>query len=232
MRALSIDSVSGRTVIAPSSTSLTKLRTRSLPRSRCAWSVPNRPWSTICSSKLVAVVGALSGTAEDCVPVSGLAIGSSRLQLALELVQSPLVVQHGLQDLLELVVALQAAPKIGELLSKFQQLPQWLHLLRDTVGGEVVQVLELELHAELAPVFFQLVVDFDRQARLHALQNVVEVVGCDLDELSILEPRKRLGGVTAEVSEHAHDERQLLHLDRVADFHIVGDVDARRAHAL
>ena len=36
-------------------------------------------------------------------------------------------------------------------------------------------------------------------------------------------------GWPGEIAQNAHDEREFLEFDRVADFHVVGDVDARRA---
>src|SRR3546814_17489774 len=35
-----------------------------------------------------------------------------------------------------------------------------------------------------------------------------------------------------EIAEHAGDERKLLLLDRIADLHVVGQLHARRAHAI
>jgi hypothetical protein len=67
----------------------------------------------------------------------------------------------------------------------------------------------------------QLVLDREGEVRLHAGQHVVEVVGRDLDELAVLELRERLGGLTREVAEHAHEEGQLLHLDRAAGLDLV-----------
>ena len=63
-------------------------------------------------------------------------------------------------------------------------------------------------------------------------ENLIEVVGIDLDELAVLEARQRLFRLAREVAENAHHEGQFLHFDRVADLHVVGDVDARRPNPI
>src|SRR5688572_26358269 len=130
MRALIIASVSGAIVTVPASTSETKLRTRSLPRSLATASRPSRPSSTILSSSPSSTVGSYVG---DCGVVCGSAIGaSSRSDLTLQLLHRARVIERRLEQLLQLVVALQTAAKVGELGAQLQQLLERRHL-----GGDV-----------------------------------------------------------------------------------------------
>ena len=114
------------------------------------------------------------------------------------------------------------------------QLAERLHLLRHRFGREVVHAAEVEIDGELRRIriFGQLVLDGERQMRLHAGQHVIEVVGRDLDELSLFQLRQRFRRLPAEVAQHAHQERELLLLDRATRFHFVSDRHARRANAL
>jgi hypothetical protein len=57
-----------------------------------------------------------------------------------------------LEDLLQLVVALQAAAQVRQLLPQLEQLAQRIDLLRDPVRREVVQALELQIDPDLARV--------------------------------------------------------------------------------
>src|SRR5262249_11787864 len=63
-------------------------------------------------------------------------------------------------------------------------------------------------------------------------ENVVEVVAVDGDDLAVLQGLERLLGLAGEVGENADDERQLKLLHRAAGLDVVGDLDARTAHAI
>src|SRR3954462_5872342 len=229
MRALIIASVSGFNVTVPASTSLTKLRTRSRPRSFVAASRPMRPSSTILSRRLNSGENAVAGRL--CCCDSGIA-ASLRSEFRLQLLHGSRIVQGVLQDLLELVVALQAAPQVGELGAEVEQLLERGDVARDRIGREVVEALEGHVHGELAAAFLELVVDREVDTRLHVLEDRIEVVGRDLDKLPILEARQRLGGGSAQVRQHAHEEGELLGFDRTARLHVIADVYARRTDAL
>src|SRR5450432_815024 len=105
MRALIIISASLATVMEPSSTCATNSLTRFLPRSLDALSLPNRPCSTIWSSRLVD--WASTTAAEPCALATASAIGASIAHLALQLVQLLGVAHRLQQQLFQLVVALQ-----------------------------------------------------------------------------------------------------------------------------
>src|SRR3954453_20261768 len=109
MRALIIISASLAMVMEPSSTWLTNPFTRSLPRSLAS---PNRPCSTIWSSRLASCVSTAPAAAAVFATASG--IGSSRADLALQLVQL-FRIAHGLeQELFQLVVALEGTTQVRE----------------------------------------------------------------------------------------------------------------------
>jgi hypothetical protein len=99
------------------------------------------------------------------------------------------VAERRLEHLVELLVGLQRAAQVGQLRAQVEQLAQRLHLAGDGVGREVVDAAEVEVDGQLGRVglLAQLVLDGEREVRLHARQHVVEVVGRDLDELPLLE---------------------------------------------
>src|SRR5438046_892629 len=171
MRALSIVSVSRAMVIVPASTSVTNCLIMSRPRSRAGASTPNRPLSTICSSKLIGPISAPGCC--DCSTL-GSAIGSSRrlglIQLRLEFVPLVVVAQRGLKDLLQLLVALDLSSQVRQLVAQVEQLLQRLHFLVNPVGGEVRQALVREVHSEVLRyrVARQLVVYRSVEVRRHA----------------------------------------------------------------
>src|SRR5690606_10433887 len=147
-------------------------------------------WSTIWSSRLCSATSVAC-----CTSASLFAIGRSiRGDLRLQLVEFRLARERRLEDLLQLVVPLQAATQVRELATQVQELPEWLHLLRYTLGREVVEALETEVDADLAGIGFfgEKVVDGEGEVGLHAFQHGVEVVGGDFDELAVLELRERL----------------------------------------
>src|SRR6476469_4572797 len=234
MRALIIISVSRATVIEPSRSSATNRLTRSLPRSRVSVSRPTFPCSRIWSSSETSapVVNAAAWPLAACVSAIVSALRQSELRP--QLVHLVSVTERRLQDLIELLVGLQRPAQIGELCPEIQQLTQWLHLLRDRIGREVIHAAEIEIDRELRRirVFGQLVLDAEREVRLHACQHVVEVIRRHLDELALLQLRQRFRRLAAEVTQHAHEERKFLLFDRAAGFHLVRDRDARRANAL
>src|SRR5579885_1959980 len=125
MRALIIASASRATVIDPSRTCCTNCFTRSFPRSRAAGSFPNRPSSTIWSSRLFS--SAAPAAADDgwCTFCAS-AIAS--LHLGLQPFQLVLVRGRFSQNFVQLLVALQRAPQIRQLGAQLEQLPQRLHL--------------------------------------------------------------------------------------------------------
>src|SRR6185437_2522722 len=92
--------------------------------------------------------------------------------------------------------------------------------------GEVVHALErdVDLHVALAG---QRVRHADRDARLHRLHALVEIVDVDVHELAVIDRRQRLFRVAGEVGQHAHHERDLHLLLGAIDFDVVLDLYAR-----
>ena len=64
---------------------------------------------------------------------------------------------------------------------------------------------------------------------LHAFQDAVEVVRIHFHEFPVLQLGQRTFGLTREIT-RTPITMEFLELDRVAHFHVVGDVHARRAH--
>src|SRR5262245_49037676 len=230
MRAFSIDSVSGRMTIAPSRISDTNFRMRSLPRSWATVSAPKRPCCAIWSSRLAS---ADCAAAPPWTSASAFDIGRSLcFDFRLQAAQAVRIVNRCLQDFIEFVIALQTAAQVGQLLTQLEQLAQRLYLLRHAIRRKVIQALELEIDTDLARFAAQLVLDLECEMRRHLLQHIIEVVGRDLDKLPIAQTGQRIRGLTAEVSEHSHHERELLQLDGVARLNIVRDVNARWTYPL
>src|SRR5690348_16999437 len=235
MRALSIVSVSRAIVIVPASTSVTNCLIMSRPRSRAGASMPNRPLSTIWSSKLSGPTSAAGCC--DCSTLGSAIATSCRLrliQLRLEFFPLVFVPQRGLKDLFQLLVALDLASQVRQLVAQVEQLLQRLDFLGHAVGREVRHALEREIDADLpgVRVIRQLVVHGHVEMGLHAAQDIVEVVERDFDELSVLQLGKLFSRMTGEIREHAHDERKLADFYRAAGLNLVGDVHAWRPHAL
>src|SRR3546814_5764224 len=85
-------------------------------------------------------------------------------------------------------------------------------LVDHALGAEVVEALEFQLHADLRAVVLEAVVGLHLQARLHALEHVVEVVLVDIDELAFLELGQRLLRLAGEIAEHAKSEEHTSEL--------------------
>ena len=79
--------------------------------------------------------------------------------------------------------------KIGKPGSQIQQLLQRLYLLGHVRRLKIIHLAEFEVDFQLRRVRFvaQLVLDREREVRLHSLKNRVEVIGVYLDKLSILQ---------------------------------------------
>src|SRR3954453_18300139 len=144
MRALIIISASLAMVIEPSSTWATNSFTRSLPRSLAS---PNRPCSTIWSSKLASCASSVVAAAAVFATASG--IGTSRADLALQLVQL-LGVSHGFkQQFLQLVVALQRAAQIRQPGAQVEKFLQGLHLLGHVRRLEIIEFAEFQIDFQI-----------------------------------------------------------------------------------
>ncbi len=68
--------------------------------------------------------------------------------------------------------------------------------------------------------------------RLETLEHAVKVVRSDLNEAAVFQLRESFRGLAAKVGQDAHDKRQFLDFDGVADLYIVRDVHSRRAYPL
>src|SRR5690606_17794272 len=105
--------------------------------------------------------------------------------LRLQLREILLAGQGRLQNLLELLVPLETAAQIRQLLSQLEKLTQRLHLLCDPLRREVVEPLKAQIDRELASVgvLGKQIVNGEGEVGTHALQHVVEIVRRYLDEL-------------------------------------------------
>src|SRR3954453_7793494 len=187
MRALIIISASLAMVMEPSSTWLTNSFTRSLPRSLAS---PNRPCSTIWSSRLASCVSTAAAAAAVFATASG--IGTSRADLALQFVQL-FRIAHGLEkEFFQLVVALEGTAQIGKPGAQIEQFLEGLHLPGDIGGLEVVELAELQVDFQVGRIgiIAQLIFHGEGEVRLHAFQNRVEVVGIDFHKLAFFQLAK------------------------------------------
>ena len=113
----------------------------------------------------------------------------SLAHFALQLVQLFRVADGVEQQFFQLVVALQAAAQIRETRAQVQQFLERLDLAGHVLGLEVVHALEIQVDLEIGRIGIvaELVFDRERQMRLHALEDGIEVVGIDLDEFPVLQ---------------------------------------------
>src|SRR5579863_422838 len=225
MRALIIISASLAMVMEPSSTCATNSFTRSLPRSLAS---PNRPCSTIWSSKLASWVSTAAAEAAAFATASG--IVPSCADLALQLVQFFGVAHRFEQQFFKLVVALQRTAQVRKPRTQIEELFQGLDLLGHVGRLEIVKFPEFQIDFQVGRigVVAQLVFDGEREMRFHAFQNGVKVVGVHLDELAFLQLGQGLFGIAGKVSEHADDEGQFLDLDGAANFDVIRDLHPGR----
>src|SRR5579863_2730880 len=147
MRALIIISASLAMVIEPSSTWLTNSFTRSLPRSLAS---PNRPCSTIWSSRLASCVSTAPAAAAAFAAASG--IVPSRADLALQFVQLFGIAHRFEQEFFELVVALQRTAQIGKPGAQVEQFLQRLYLFSDIRRFEIVHFAEFQIDLQVRGV--------------------------------------------------------------------------------
>src|ERR1039458_2075584 len=233
MRALIMASASLETVMVPSSTCATNSLTRFLPRSRPAGSLAMRPSSTIWSNRLCSTVSSAAGWLSPAFCAS-LMRSLRNAEFGAQFRHLVLVGDGLAQRFFQFVVALHAAAQVRETVSQLQQFPQRFDLASDILRSEIVQALEVQVDLQAARVgiFAQFVVHGKRQVRFHTFQHRIEVVRVDFDEFAIFQTGKRVHGLAGEITQNAHDERQFLDFDGVADFHVVSNLDAWRANAV
>ena len=153
IRALIIAWVSFDTVIVPAMTWSTNSPIRSLARARCSSSRARRPCAMIWSSRLgllgsvgAAAAGRRSGSVRRRAhlrpPRPGRRPGRSR---RLSFFSDVGVVDHVLEQLLELVVAVHLVQQVRQPLAGLEELAERLDLLDDLLGLEVVDVAEPQL---------------------------------------------------------------------------------------
>jgi hypothetical protein len=99
-------------------------------------------------------------------------------------------------------------------------------------GRKVGHLAELQFDPELAALLAQHVRHAEAGHRRHAIHHFIEVAGIDVDEVTVLQALLLERRIGAEVAHHADHEGQLLVFDGVADFDVVGHLDARRAYLL
>ena len=139
-----------------------------------------------------------------------------------------------LQQGVEFIVAIQLGQQIAEPLTRFEQLAKRVHLVNHGDRLKIINMAELQLHIEhvtgfrILVTFCQAIGDAIGNPRINRTQNIVKIIAVDFDELAIPNLRKRLFRLTGKIRHDPDDERQFLHQDRVADFHIIGDLDTRR----
>src|SRR5690606_26206775 len=111
-----------------------------------------------------------------------------------------------------------------------EQLGERIDLARHGGGREVLHALEGDVHRDVA-LAGERIGHADGHTGLHRLHAVVEVVDVHLEELALGHWRQRFLGITGEIGQHAHDERQLDLLLGAVELDVIFDLYARRAVA-
>src|SRR5580700_5142702 len=138
------------------------------------------------------------------------------------------------QEVVQLVVSLQSAAEISELLAQVEKFAQGLDVLCDIAWVKIIQTLEINIHFDLSGVGLvtELIVNFQRQMRLETFQHAVEVVGSNLHKAAVFQLRESFRGLAAKVGQDTHDKWQLFDFNGVTNFYIVGYVYSWRAYPL
>src|SRR5215467_8413411 len=146
------------------------------------------------------------------------------------LLQHFVVLDHFLEQVVQLFVADQAAPQIRQAVAQFQQFPKRRDLLSDSRGLKVVHAFESEFDVELSIVFTQAVRYLERQPRADFLHHVIDVVAVDGNELPLCDWRQRLLRHPGEIRQDTYNERKLTFYDGAARFYVVCDVHPGRPY--
>src|SRR6266567_196156 len=148
IRLLIINSVSFDTVIWPVMTSRTRSLSQSFPLVRSSGLCPTRPSSAMRSRRLRL---STAGSAAVCAAATGfssapilalLLLVRLNADLRAGLVQHFLVLDHLLQQTLQLFIADQTATQVGEAIAQFQQLTKRSNLLCHLRRLEIVHTFE------------------------------------------------------------------------------------------
>src|SRR5579859_6640286 len=198
----------------------------------------SRPWAKgRCESSRIILLScmkrSMTGSGAGAVPAA-CGVGSAMLFSSvlcgavgggfLELLHLVGVAGHGLQHVVELVVAIELGQQIVELLARLKQFAQGFVLHHDVQRRKIVHVPELELDVGFAAIFGQLVVDLGGHARGDGLQDIVEVVAINLNELTVLEFGQRFFRFSREIGQNTHHQRQFFLLDGAANLNVIGDL--------
>src|SRR5204863_7147952 len=97
---------------------------------------------------------------------------------------------------------------------------------------KVFDAVKLQLNTHLAAVVLKLILYRIGQSRLHSRENLVKVVGIDLDKLAVLKSRKRFLGLSDKIAQDTDHKWQFFQFDCPTDLHIVSDLNARRTYAI
>ena len=102
---------------------------------------------------------------------------------------------HVLQQLVEVVVAVELGQQVAQALARLEQATQRDHLLHQVDRVEVLYVVEAQLDVQLAVVAADGVVDLQGGAGRDGGEDLVEVVAVDVDETPFDQLRRRVSGL-------------------------------------
>src|SRR5260370_3882934 len=125
-----------------------------------------------------------------CICCSGRLKSKSCAQLLL----SPRVGNDVIEYLFQFVVSVHLGKKVGEFLSRLNQLAQRLNLLHDAIRMEIIKTLEVNFNSHLSAVVGQLVINSISQPRLHCRQHLIKVVTVNLHEFTVSDSWKLFFG--------------------------------------
>src|SRR5262249_15096841 len=152
-RALIIAWVSFDTFIEPAITWSTNSPIRSLARARCSSSRPifacEMIWSRrLTSSACAADAGWLCSEAPLDMLRILLRLGAGAAGLGAQLLERVRVLDHVLEQLFELLVAVHLTDEVGQAVARLEELAERLDLLGHLLGLEVTDVAEPQLDAQ------------------------------------------------------------------------------------
>ena len=127
-------------------------------------------------------------------------------------------------------LAVHVGDQVRKLRARLEQLVQRIDLAGDRRGREVVHALERDVDRQVA-LAGQRVRHAERDARLHRLHALVEIVDVDVEELALVDGGSGSFASPRQVGHDAHDERDLHLLLRAVQLDVVFDLHARRAVA-
>src|SRR6266849_1916074 len=181
MRLLIMTSVSFDTVIWPFITSCTRSLSQTFPLVRSSGLCPMRPSSAMRSRRLrgsaaVSTVGWVSVVGLGSACISGtLLLSSVDSGFRAGLAQHILILNHFLQEIVQLLVTDETAAEVRQAVAQFEQFAKRRDLMSDSGRLKIVHALEIQFDIELGIVLVETIRHFESQSWTDFLHDVVHV---------------------------------------------------------